>query len=108
MSAIASVAANAFLFVVQHDRSATGFADAQFQRTVGVLVVERHALQRVGAGHVQVAMIEEDDVRGWLTGDAFANRAVASVVVDRILIGTSSVVGAATGIFLCHGTFPLY
>ena len=65
--------ANAILLVVKHDWGAAGFADAQFQRTIWILVIERHALEAACARYVQIAVFEKHHVSGWLSGNTFAN-----------------------------------
>ena len=94
--------ANALLLVVKHDGRTAGFAHAQFQGTTRILGVERHAFQAVGTCHSEVTVVEKNDVRGGLPGDTLADRAVTGVIVDRLLVGMSTVMGASACMFVCH------
>jgi hypothetical protein len=63
------------------------------------------------AGHVvdlEVAVLEEEDVRGVLSRDAFADGAVANVVVYRTGVRVSMNMIASTGIFMGHGSLPSF
>jgi hypothetical protein len=95
--------ADAALFVVEHDRSAAGLADAQFQWAAWVLVIERHAFEAACTLYRQIAMFEKHYVGSGLSGNTLANRAMAGVVIDRILVGMGFVMGAAAIVFVCHG-----
>jgi hypothetical protein len=74
------------LFVIEHNRCATVRAGAQLQRPIGVLSVERLTIQAVEVVYFQVSVIKEHDMSGVLSGNAFADRAVAGVVVYRVVI----------------------
>ena len=65
--------ADAPLFVVQHYGRATRRAGAQLERPVGVLVVEWLAVQSVKVFDLEFTVLEEGDVRGVLSGNAFAD-----------------------------------
>lgn len=91
----------AFL-VIQHDRRATGRACAKLQRTIRVIRVKRLTIQAVGFVNAQVAVLEKHHMRGVLTGNTFANRTVAGVVVDWILVRVGVYVVAPSSIFMRH------
>jgi hypothetical protein len=74
------------LFVIEHNGCATGRARAQLQRPIGVLTVERLTIQAVQVFDFQISVVKEDDMSGILPGNAFTDRAVASVVVYRVVI----------------------
>jgi hypothetical protein len=97
--------ANSLLLVVEHDRLTARRAQAELERAVRILVVERHALQACHVVDLEIAVIEEHDVRRRLRRHALAHRAVARVIVDRILIGACVDVLASPGI-LRHGSSP--
>ena len=78
---------DAALLVVKHDRGAASLTNAQFQWPVWVLIIERHAFQVITVFYIKIVVIEKDHVSGRLSGNAFANGAVASVVVYWIVIG---------------------
>lgn len=92
--------ADTALFVVQHNGHATGFTDAQFERTIGVLVIERHALEGSGTLNSQVAMFEKHHVGGGLTSHALAYGAMAGVVIDWIFVRMRVVMFAATSVLV--------
>ena len=89
----------AFL-VIEHNWRAAFGADTQLQRTIGVFRVERLTLQAVGVVDRQVHVFEEDDMRGVLPGHAFTDGAMASVVVDRVIIGMGVTMFAPASIFV--------
>ena len=72
--------------VIQHDRCAACLADAQLQRAVRILVIERHALQAAGVFYAEITMFEEDNMGRRLSRDALAHRAMTGVVVDRVCV----------------------
>jgi hypothetical protein len=74
------------LLVLDEDRSTAVLARADLERTVGVLVVERLVMEAVRFVDLEVTIFEEDDVCRRLSGDALADGAVASVVVDRLAV----------------------
>ena len=78
--------ADSALFVIEHNRRATSFARAKFQRPIRVVSVEGLTVQAVDVVDVQVSMVEEDDMRRSLPCDALAYGAVAGVIVYRVFI----------------------
>jgi len=78
--------ADASLSVIEHNRCTTSRARAQFQRSIGILIVEWLTIQPVKAVYPQITVIEENDVSAVLPGNAFADRAMADVVVYRLVI----------------------
>lgn len=77
----------AVLFVVQHDRGAAGFAGAKFERTIRIICIERLTVEIFGIVHGQVGMFEKHNVGCVLSGDRFAHRAMAGVIVDWVVFG---------------------
>ncbi|MCH8906340.1 MAG: hypothetical protein IH840_04550, partial [Candidatus Heimdallarchaeota archaeon] len=71
------------------------------------LGVERFTIQTIEIVYFQVSVVKEDDMSGILPGNAFTDGAVASVDVDRVVIGMSVNVIAPAGIFMRHGLLPL-
>ena len=98
--------ADALLLVVQHQDGAAIGAQADFQRAVRVVRVERHALDLFGVVHLHVAIVEEGDVGGVLLGHGFADVAVALMVVDRLGGGCHMDMLAASGVFCGHNSLP--
>lgn len=94
--------ADAVLFVIQHDRRPAFGAGAQFQRAIGIVCVEWLPVQPGGVVDRDIAMVEERHMRGWLSGNALADRAVAGVVVNRIVVGMRVNVIASAVITMCH------
>ena len=94
---------NAALLVVQHDGRAAVGTHAEFKRPAGVLVVERLALQAAGLVDGEIAVPEKDDVRRVLARDSLANRTMADVVVDGIVVGMRVNVIAAPAVLVRHG-----
>src|SRR6056297_1744929 len=92
--------ADAALLVVEHDRRAAIRAGAQLQRTIGIVGIERLALQTGLVVHRHIAMLEEHDMGGVLPGDALADGTVTGVIVDRVMIGMRVDMSAAAGIFM--------
>jgi len=86
--------------VIEHDGSAAVLAAAQLEWTVGVLGVERLTGEALGVGHVEVAVLEEDNVGRWLLRHRLAHAAVAHVVVDWLSAALCRHVSAAT-LVLC-------
>src|SRR6056297_1827398 len=92
--------ADAMLLVVEHDRRAAFATGAQLKRAVGIVGVERLAVQTGLVVDRHIAMPEEHDMGGVLPGDALADRTVTGVIVDRVVIGMRVDVSAAAGIFV--------
>ena len=77
---------DSFLLVVQHDRFTAARASAQLKRPLGIFTVEGLTLQACEVIDVEVAVIEEHDMRRGLPGHSLADGTVASVIVDGIAI----------------------
>jgi hypothetical protein len=94
------------LLVIEHDGGAARFANAQLERSVGVLVVEWQAFQAAATFYRQVCVLEENHMGSGLSGNPFANRTVTDMAIDRIDVGIGAVVWTAACIFMCHVAFP--
>ena len=77
---------NTALFVIEHDRCATGGTGAKFQGTVRVLIIERLTVQAIIVIDVQIPVLEKHYVGRRLTGNSLADGAVTSVVVDWFFV----------------------
>lgn len=96
------------MLVVEHDRRATGRTRAQLQRTIGVVGIERLTIQTRHVVRVEVIVVEEAHMRAVLPRNALTNRAMAGVVVDRVVVGMGMNVVAPARMIVCHGIFPLF
>ena len=94
--------ANAALLVIQHDRGATGSTCAQFQWAVWIAGIERLPFQVIRVIDNNIAVIEKHNVGRVLTCDALANRTMAGVIVNRVVVRIGMDVLASTGIFVGH------
>jgi hypothetical protein len=88
------------LFVIEHNRCATVRAGAQLQRPIWVFGVERLTIQSIEVVYFQISVVKEDDMSGILPGNAFTDRAVASVVVYRVVIRMGVNMVAPSNIFI--------
>jgi len=98
--------ADALLFVVQHQHRAAIGAEADFQRAIGVVGIERHTLHLFGVVGLQVGVVEKGDMGVLLTGDGFADIAVTFMVINRFCGSGHMHMRAAPGIFCGHTILP--
>ena len=77
---------NATFFIIEHDWRATGCTGAQFQRPIWVLSIEWLTIQAVKVINNQITVIKKYDMGCVLPGNTLADRTVAGVVVDGIII----------------------
>lgn len=97
---------DAGLLVIQHDRRAAICTGAQLQRAVGAVGVERLTIQPGLVIDHHLTVIEKRHMGSRLPGHGFADRAMAGVIVDRIVIGIRMDVVAATSEFMRHVLSP--
>lgn len=74
--------ADAFFFVVQHDRCAAILGGTKLERTIGVVSVEWLAVQIALIRDLKVSMFEENHMGCLLAGHVLTQVAVAAVIVD--------------------------
>lgn len=91
---------NSSLLVVKHDRCTTGLAGAKLERPIWVLGIERLTINVLKIIHLHITVIEKDNVSGGLLGNAFANRAMAGVIIYRLVVGMCADVIASASIFM--------
>jgi hypothetical protein len=97
---------DAGLLVIQHDRRAAICTGAQLQRAVGAAGVERLTIQSGLVIDHHLTVIEKRHMGSRLPSHGFADRAMAGVIVDRIVIGIRMDVVAATSEFMRHVFSP--
>ena len=77
---------DAVFLVVQHDRRTACGTSAQLQRPIRVLGIEGLSIQFGRLVHCQIIVLKKHDVSCRLPGYGLANRAMAGVVVYRIMV----------------------
>jgi hypothetical protein len=75
------------LFVVEHNRCAAVRTNTKLQRSVRILVIERHAVETGCIINFQIVVVEKDDVGRVLACDSLADRTMTGMVVDGFVIG---------------------
>ena len=93
---------NSAFFVIEHDRCATACTGAQFQGTVGVLIVEWLTFQAIEVINYHVSVIKKRHMSRVLTCHPLADGAVACVAIDGFVIRVSVYVVAPSRITMRH------
>jgi len=89
-------------FVIKHDRCATSCTGAQFQWPIWVFFIEWLSVQAVKVINGQITVIKKYDMGCVLPGNTLADRTVAGVVVDGIIIRVGVYMVAPSSILMRH------